>query len=261
MGPEYLWSKVLLGAGFQHAFFTRKGGHSPPPFDSLHFGSVGHSHEILLANLSDASSVLGVDPDRLYLATQVHGRDVAVISGSENRDEVLEREADAIVSGAPGVGCGVKVADCVPILVADRDTGAVAAIHSGWQGTVANVAAAGVEALRRVTGHAGAGVLLAAIGPHIELCCFEVGEDVAARLDACTPGRPVDRRAGQRPHVDLRKIVRAQLLALGLSDVDIDDVRGCTQCDPTRFYSYRRDKDASGRHLAAIVARAKSATG
>jgi YfiH family protein len=166
----------------------------------------------------------------------------------------LRRKADAVVTSTAGVACGVKVADCVPVLVGDRSSGAVAAIHSGWQGTELNVVAAGLAALTSELGQTGD--LVAAIGPHIEVCCFEVGDDVAARLSVCAPGvDAVDRRHGLRPHVDLRKIVRAQLETLGVRSEAIDDVRGCTKCDATRFFSYRRDRENSGRLLAAIVAR------
>ena len=104
---------------------------------------------------------------------------------------------------------------------------------------------------------AGPGRVLAAIGPHIETCCFEVGDDVAAELAAAsTQGAAViERRAGARPHVDLRRVVRAQLVAAGVGDADIDDVAGCTVCDAARFFSYRRDGARSGRLLSAIVAR------
>jgi YfiH family protein len=184
----------------------------------------------------------------------VHGRDAIVVRGSEDRTEVLRSKADAVVSAIPGVACGVKVADCVSVLVGDRTSGAVAAIHSGWQGTEVNVVAAGLAALRSEIGNQGD--LIAAIGPHIEACCFEVGDDVAERLRRCAPALDVvDRRRGARPHVDLRAIVRAQLEELGLRGEDIDDVRGCTKCDATRFFSYRRDHDLSGRLLAAIASR------
>jgi YfiH family protein len=165
---------------------------------------------------------------------------------------LLRRKADAIVSATAGVACGVKVADCLSILLADRKSGAVAAIHSGWQGTCANVVSASVGALRDAIGDAGD--LVAAIGPHIEICCFEVGEDVAERLAACAPFvETVDRRRGPKPHVDLRAIVRAQLVALGIDEDAVDDVRGCTKCDAARFFSHRRDGETSGRLLAAIA--------
>jgi YfiH family protein len=249
-----LQSPRLTREGFRHAFFTRRGGFSPPPFVSLHFGAAGHPAEALLANVRVAAAEIGVAAAHLYTATQVHGRDVVVVRGDEDRSEVLQRKADAIVSAARGVACGVKVADCVPVLVADRRSGAVLAIHSGWQGTCLDVAGAGVAALRSAIG--GDGDLVAAIGPHIEVCCFEVGDDVAEKLARCAPGvRSVDRARGAKPHVDLRAIVRAQLVATGIEDGAIDDVRGCSKCDAVRFFSYRRDRDNSGRLLAAIAVR------
>jgi len=245
---------LLARAGFRHAFFTRRGGRSRPPFDSLHFGGGGGDEVSLAANVALAARALDVDPARLYVVTQVHGRDVAVVRGDEARADVLLRRADVVLTTASSVACGVKVADCVPILVGDRATGAVAAIHSGWQGTMAEVVDAGIAALRREIGRDGD--LVAAIGPHIETCCFEVGDDVAEKLAACAPDRSVvDRGRGSRPHVDLRALVRAQLRSAGLTDETIDDVRGCTKCDEVRFFSYRRDRDESGRLLSAIVAR------
>jgi YfiH family protein len=154
------------------------------------------------------------------------------------------QEADALVArpSSGSVAVGVRVADCVPVLVASTETGAVAAIHAGWRGVVAGVVPAGVELLGR-------GALLAAIGPCIGACCFEVGADVADRIGFVT------RRAGDKAYVDLRAAVRAQLRALGLTDDAIDDVPGCTKHEPDRFHSFRRDGANSGRMLAAIATR------
>jgi len=254
LSPDFLQSPALSREGFRHAFFTRRGGSSKAPYDSLHFGAAGHDRETLASNVQSAAEALGVLADRLYVVTQVHGRETITLRGDEAREEVLERQADVVLSRAAGVACGVKIADCVPVLVADRESGAVAAVHSGWQGTVANVVEAGVTALRAEIGKRGD--LVAAIGPHIETCCFEVGDDVAEKLAGCVSRRDViNHGRGPRPHVDLRKIVRAQLLALGLLDEAIDDVRGCTKCDLDRFFSFRRDREKSGRLLSAIVAR------
>jgi YfiH family protein len=252
VSAEFLESSMLAGAGFRHAFFTRRGGHSPEPFDSLHFGAVGHDAASLAANVRTAADALGIDASRLYLVNQVHGRKTAVVLANENRSEVLAREADVVLTVAPGRACGVKVADCVPVLVADAQTGAVAAIHSGWQGTAANVVGAGIAALRGAIGQRG--ILVAAIGPHIEACCFEVGDDVAMKLRASAPEASAIISGRGRPHVDLRRIVRSQLVASGLAEDAIDDVAGCTKCDGARFFSYRRDRDKSGRLLSAIVA-------
>jgi YfiH family protein len=137
-------------------------------------------------------------------------------------------------------------------LVADRRSGAVAAVHSGWKGTVANITDAAITRLRAALG--GPGDMVAAIGPHIQACCFEVGEDVAERLEAAPGGHGSVDRSAARPHASLRRIVRAQLEIL---DVEVDDVYGCTVCEEESFYSYRRDREKSGRMLAAIAVRAR----
>src|SRR5207249_2331055 len=98
--------------------------------------------------------------------------------------------------------------------------------------------------------------LLAAVGPHISLEAFEVSDEVAGDI-AHAVGDPqiVDRSYGERPHVNLRRAIRAQLRRAGLEDLAIDDVGGCTFGDSARFFSFRRDGRQSGRHLATIVAR------
>lgn len=249
-----LTSALLDGAGFRHAFFTRRGGVSAPPWDSLSFAvSVGDAPDAVRENFARAARWLGVEATRLYVLSQVHGTAAQLLTGEEDRDEVVRRVGDVTVSRVAGVACGVRSADCVPVLVGDRASGAVAAIHSGWRGTVANAAAAGVAALREAVG--GRGELVAAIGPHIETCCFEVGEDVAAQLAASSTlgAAAVVSGEGGKARVDLRRIVRAQLEAAGIAA--IDDVRGCSVCERERFHSYRRDGARSGRMLSAIVAR------
>lgn len=248
-----LTSALLSGAGFRHAFFTRQGGVSQPPWDSLSFAvSVGDRADAVEENVARAARALGVDPRRVYYLSQVHGVAARVLRGDEDREAVVREVGDITISRVPGVACGVRSADCVPILVGDRRTGAVAAIHSGWRGTVANVTAAGVRALRELTGAPLDAV--AAVGPHIGACCFEIGEDVAAELAACSRlGDAAIARDGAKPHADLRRIVRAQLEAEGFAPDAIDDVPGCTVCDAVRFHSFRRDRDRSGRMLSAIV--------
>jgi YfiH family protein len=141
----------------------------------------------------------------------------------------------------------------VPLLLGDRRTGVVAAIHAGWRGTAARVIDAALVALRRVMN--GPLDVVAAIGPHIEACCFEVGDDVAATLESCSSERQnVVVRSSGNPRVDLRRILRAQLEEAGIAKASIDDVRGCTACDAGRFFSFRRDRGVTGRMLSAIVA-------
>ena len=251
---EYLTSPLLSKAGFRHAFFTRGGGASEGPFRSLNFSvSVGDAPERVGENLRRAASALGVSPGELYFAAQVHGARTLVVRAGDDRERVATLQADALVAETPGVACAVRHADCVPILVGDRGSGAALAIHAGWRGLVARVIAEGLAELRRVIGSAGD--LVAAIGPHISLASFEVSSDVAHILREASPDALVVDEGRAKPHVDLRRIARALLREQGLAEESIDDVPGCTFAEEELFFSYRRDGAQSGRHLSAIVSR------
>ncbi|MCC6526208.1 MAG: peptidoglycan editing factor PgeF [Polyangiaceae bacterium] len=250
-----LHSELLDGAGFRHAFFTRQGGTSPAPWESLNFSTgTGDTLERVRENLARAALVLAVPPERIYFLSQVHGTAARAVTRGDDAALVRAEEGDIVLSRALGLACAVRMADCATVLLGDRASGAAAAIHAGWRGVVRGAVRAGVEALRNLTGSA-AGGLVAAIGPHVERCCFEVGSDVAASLAAAsTLGEAAvvpPAAEGARPHVDLRAIVTAQLEACGVRAVD--QVAGCTVCDAVRFHSYRRDGQVSGRMLAAIV--------
>lgn len=252
-----LRSSLLEDAGFRHAFFTRHGGVSQGPYSSLSFSqAAGDDPDHVRENLRRAAETLGVEPGRLYFLSQVHGTATVTLDGSESFDQVLHSQGDALLARRSDLACGVRTADCVPILVGDRASGAALAIHAGWRGAVRGVVSEAIAELRKQSGEAGD--LIAAIGPHISLAAFEVGQDVAEELSRACPLPIVDRSFGPRPHVNLRAIVRWQLEQLGLGAAAIDDVEGCTVSEPERFFSYRRDGKHSGRHLSAIVPLAKS---
>jgi YfiH family protein len=252
---EVLISPLLTRHGFRHAFFTREGGVSTGAYSSLNFSiAVGDAEANVVENVARAATTLGVSAERVYYLSQVHGRAALSLRGDESRAEVLTREGDAVMSSNGNCAVGVRIADCVPILLADSESGAVAAVHAGWRGLVAGVVEAGVEEVRRASGSS-AGIA-AAIGPHISVAAFEVSEDVAETLKACSPDPDVvDRSFGPKPHVDLARIARAKLEALGIPRSSIERVGGCTYLEPQRYFSFRRDGPRSGRHLAAIVAR------
>lgn len=257
---ELSTSRLLAKYGFRHAFFTRRGGVSSGPYESLNFSvSVGDSDAHVSENIARAAAALGVEAGRVYFLSQVHGAIAVTLRGGENREEVVHREGDALASADERSAVGVRVADCVPILVGDRRTGAAVAIHAGWRGLVAGVIEAGIGELAKAG--VSASDCVAAIGPHIGVAAFEVSEEVAQTLGAHSPDPDViDRSRGPKPHVDLSRIAAAKLERLGVPPACIERVGGCTWSDRERYFSFRRDGPKSGRHLAAIVPRTPTGT-
>lgn len=243
-------SERLVAAGFSHAFSLRTGGVSTGPFASLNLArTVGDAPEAVEENLR--RFLAAVPCEAVFEVTQVHGRVVRRVRPDDAIETVRLEEADALVATDAGVAVGVRVADCVPILLACPVTGAVAAVHAGWRGCVAQILPRAIDLL--VAEGAARASLIAAVGPHIRVASFEIGEEVAAEIAPLAEGAVA--RGYAKPHGDLTRVVTAQLLRAGLDEGAIDVLPGCTFEDVTRFHSFRRDGAKSGRHLAVIVAR------
>jgi len=171
-------------------------------------------------------------------------------------DRILEAErsgcageGDALITDRPGLILSVRTADCLPILVADTASQAVAAIHAGWRGTVAEITPKTVRAMMDQFGSHPEG-LRVAIGPAIGPCCFEVGPEVAVQFQKYFPERP---DLAERTCVDLVETNRRQLRQLGVPNAQIVSTRLCTCCRRDTFHSYRRDRDAAGRMVSGIA--------
>jgi purine-nucleoside/S-methyl-5'-thioadenosine phosphorylase / adenosine deaminase len=240
---EILRARLL--ADFPHGFTTRRGGASRAPFDAANLGgAVGDAPEAVEANWGALRRETALDFARVR---QVHGDRVVVARAPTAPRE----EADAIVSAARGVAACVSVADCVPVLLADPRSGAVAAVHAGWRGTFARIAARAVEALAREAG-ARPGDLLAAVGPGIGPCCFEVAQDLAERFrDAMGPRIATPRVHGAR--VDLFLANELTLREAGLAPERIEVLGRCTSCESEVFFSHRRDAGRTGRQVGFIA--------
>src|SRR5512137_2783960 len=174
----------LLG-DHRHGFTTREGGASRGAFATLNLSAtVGDDPAHVRENWDRLRAATGLDFARVR---QVHGcRVVEAEAGTEPVEE-----ADAVATASPGVAACVSVADCVPVLLADPRSGAVAAVHAGWRGTLGGAAAAGVRALVERHG-ARPQDLLAVVGPCIGPCCYEVSQDLSERFRA-----EVDRTAAE----------------------------------------------------------------
>ncbi len=247
--PTVLGSETLRAHGFSHGFSTRLGGVSEGPFASLNLGgAVGDDPERVRENHRRLAERVGYDVARLHQTSQVHGAAVWCPREDTSPEDSRAIEADAIVARHAGMAAGVRVADCVPILLASPVTGHVAAVHAGWRGVAKRIVA---ETLRELSDTPRR--VVAAVGPSIGPCCFEVGDDVADEIAAASDPSVVIRVPGEKPRVDLWRAVEAQLQGLGVRAVD--SMRRCTRCDAERFYSFRRDGQRSGRLLGVIVAR------
>jgi YfiH family protein len=177
---------------------------------------------------------------------QIHSNAVFRTEGLEDR----QSEGDALISCEIGRRIGVRTADCVPILIADARTKAIAAVHAGWRGTASGVARAAVERMAAEFGSQPED-LHAALGAAIRECCYEVGPEVVLALAPLFPEWP-PQAAGKR-HVDLIEANRRILTAAGVSASQIYDSGRCTYCEPEMFYSYRREPENPGRMVASIV--------
>jgi YfiH family protein len=211
-----------------------------------------------------AALAASIDAADVATVNQVHGRDVIVVRRGLTGGRVAA-DGDALVSENTETALAVRAADCVPLLMADRRQGVVAAVHAGWRGTAAGVSVAAVEALVREFGSAPAD-LVVAIGPSIGACCYEVGSElVDAFAAAGHPRHLVDRwfmaappRRGERERPTLRLDVaganRDQLVLAGVDERAIYLSGLCTAEHLDLLTSYRREKDGAGRLAGAIRA-------
>jgi YfiH family protein len=246
---------ATIAAPFRHGFSTRAGGASLPPFDTLNLGwKWGDNAEHVDENHRRLLAVSGAEA--MFRVSQVHGTRIVRVRRTDDFAAVAAEQADGLCTDAPGIAVSIHVADCTPVLLACPRTGAVAALHAGWRGTVAGIASAGVQTMVAQFG-CRPEELLAALGPCIGVCCFEVGTEVAAAFVAADPSA---RKNGsvimgqKKEHIDLRRVQQLSLQAAGVLPEHIDIGRDCTHCDSNRrFFSFRQAGRATGQMVAFIA--------
>ncbi len=229
---------ILDSPALRHGFFTRQGGVSDGVFATLNC-SLGSGDDPLnvAENRRRALGRLALQPDRLVLCRQLHGR-YAIVAELPWRHEDRP-PGDALVTRRPGIALGILTADCAPVLLADEAAGVVAAAHAGWRGALAGVIAATVAAMAKEG--AVPARIAAAIGPCIGFSSYEVGPEFPAPFLAQTPDNAAFFRAAKRPRhhlFDLAGYVRARLAAAGVARIEFTG--GDTAAEPERFFSYRR---------------------
>jgi polyphenol oxidase len=209
------------------AFSTRVGGVSEGPYASLNLGIMtGDRREDVEENRRRLCAEVGADPERLTLNRQVH-------SATVHRARAGSRgvPGDGLWTDEPGVPMVKLTADCLPVALArtNGDRPALALLHAGWRGLLEGVLEAGVAALGRDGGR-----FSAVVGPAIGPCCYEVGDDVAARFR-----RAFGEDVVQARRLDLRLAAERTLRRAGAGGVEVVDL--CTSCRPDLFFSHRRD--------------------
>ena len=226
--------------------------------------TVAANREKLLRDVAGPSgSYIGLVTVRQTHSTAIHR------VGGENVLDLASRaalEGDGLMTNEPGVLLGILTADCVPVIIVDPLRRTVAAFHAGWRGTVEQIVEQGVARMEKEFGSEPA-TLLAAIGPAIGACCYQVGAEVVERFTSRFPyaealfteavmGQDSEDGsgdgAGESARLNLVEANRRQLLHAGLLEVSIHAVDACTSCESSRFFSYRAQSGTTGRMMAVV---------
>ncbi len=223
-----------------HAFSTRRADRT-----DFTLGTSSSTNPLINMNRIRFLAVAGTAGWPVLWLNQVHSAVVQDVDDTAAANEPLE--GDASVTAVEGIALAIQTADCVPILIADRDARCVAAVHAGWRGTAARIAERTVERMAAKFG-VDRRNLFAVIGPHIGVCCYEVGEEVASSFSAGAVYDP----AYPKPHLNLAEANRSQLAEAGVPDDQIEVSSLCTRCREDLFFSYRRDGNKAGRMLSII---------
>lgn len=250
----------MTAAGIPHGFTTRQGGVSEGIYASLNLGKNRKDDpEKVRENYRRVCSALGVDRDRLVFSNQVHGAHVRVVTaqdGGKGLDRPVDYEADGLVTNEAGLTLTVFGADCLTALLYDPVRRAVGAVHAGWRGTAAAIAARAVETMEEAYGTR-PGDLLCAIGPCISQCCFETDGDVPQALVSSLGEEVLPCIAGPdergKFHVDLKGINSLLLERAGVPGDRIDLSPDCTLCKPDKYWSHRYTKGMRGSQAALIA--------
>jgi hypothetical protein len=249
--PVLRFASLPANGRVTHAVFTRRGGVSPAPFESLNLSaSVADDRDNVYANRARAYATLGRTNRDLVHAYLIHGAKVAAVGRGDAGQHI--GPVDALVTDDPGCGLAMNFADCSPILIYDPARQAIGLGHAGWQGAVKDLPGAMVRAMSHHFGSAPAD-LIAAVGPCIGPCCYEVGEPLTTAVrvsfrdgeELLVPGH------GPRPHFDLPEANRRRLAAAGVRQVELAGL--CTACRTDLFYSHRAEQGSTGRFGTLLI--------
>ncbi|MEX0600948.1 MAG: peptidoglycan editing factor PgeF [Rhodothermales bacterium] len=243
--PEPIVPRVFSGVACVKAGFSRRyGGVSEGPYRSLNLSlSTGDEESRVEENRRRFFEAQGIGPHRLAIAGQVHGSSIEVVT-----EPGLYPDRDALVATVSHVALCIVAADCAVVLLVDARSPVVAACHSGWRGTVDNIA--GKTVRKMVEYGADASAIRAWVSPCISIEHFEVGPEVAARF---AKKYVVRRDRWPRPHVDLKAAIADQLGRAGIPQTQIEVSDRCTAAETDTFFSHRAEQGTTGRMMGYIM--------
>ena len=243
---------------FAHCFTTRWGGVSEGYLESLNLGeNLGDTEENVRENYRRLQDAMGILEQNLCFTHQVHKNDVLVVSDADRRElfSPFAYEADGIVTKEKGLPLICFTADCVPVLLCDPKAGISAAVHCGWRSTVSDILFVALSKMIELG--AVSKEIRAAIGPSIDICCYETDEEVPRGIEKLLSGDCAGTyfNVGDsgKYMVDLKEVNRRRLLQLGLSSRNIAISDECTFCNCDRYWSHRKTDGKRGVQAALIV--------
>jgi YfiH family protein len=236
----------------RHAIFTRHGGLSPAPWNSLNVGgTVGDDLKRVRANRNLSLQALSCDPATVFDVWQVHSADV-VCATAPRPDSESVQQADIILTDKPKVTLYMRFADCVPIMAHDPHRGVIGVAHAGWKGTIHGVATSLVNAMKKEYG-CNPSDITAGIGPSIGPDHYEVGADVILQVmqNFGDDSEQVLQSRDGKIHFDLWRTNQLQLERAGVGNIQVAGI--CTACNTQDWFSHRAEKGRTGRFGALIA--------
>ena len=245
-----------------HAFSTRRGGVSRPPFDTMNLNfKKGDPDENVRENFFRFCRAAGFDPESLTASAQTHSTNVRRVTKADKGNGIFRpgdrTGVDGLVTNVPGVTLVTYYADCTPLFFVDTKRGAIGLSHSGWRGTAARMGAVTLRRMREEFGTEPEDVI-AGIGPAIGPCCYEVDEPVAREFQAMEDVKPeafVRSLGGGKYIVDLWEANRRILLSAGVPEASIASARLCTKCHSGLLWSHRATGGVRGGMAAMLCIR------
>lgn len=238
--PVYLYDEEGIQAWFT---LKNKGyGKADHSISGLNIGfNTSEKKELVAKNRLALLSSLQIDPDWVAYADQVHSNRVQVVTQGGTYPST-----DGLITQVPGLTLGIQVADCAAVLLWDSANKVIAALHAGWRGAAGDIVPKGIEKMIEQGAHLQQ--IKAFVSPCISLKNFEIGQEVADQF----PDEFVDYENFEKPHLDLKGFLRLQLIQAGIPESRVEIREECTIDNDENFYSYRREREQSGRMLALI---------